>query len=301
MAYGIEPKEFSFPITKHSSNYDQHQHREGWVWKVAGKIELAMSTAPPKAAWQPDNHRNLQAQISEYHDKDFFKQMATVHIDIQKVKKVLGEVKGDRKKRKEAGKTIALAKETAKSLLMARVIVMGQAAPEKLLELAVNAVTMYEGEESGARQIKIDFTTAEKTAEKLRKVSGGEGIMFITCGYDEERWEDRKMKDGFRWPTKLTAVNQQNSRSWKRRESLQKKQWNPVDTRWGHVQDQSSVRRRRRMEAKMLSKPPPPSVNFVADGLPGSIPNQVIEQVMKETLDWDVKVARVIERQKEPS
>ena len=122
MAYGIEPKEFSFPITKHSSNDDQHQHREGWVWKVAGKIELAMSTAPPKAAWQPDNHKNLQAQISEYHDKDLFKQMATVHIDIQKAKKVLGEVKGDREKRKEAGKTIALAKETAKSLLMARVI-----------------------------------------------------------------------------------------------------------------------------------------------------------------------------------
>ena len=44
-------------------------------------------------------------------------------------------------KRKEAGKTTALAKETAKSLLMARVIaVMGQTAPEKLLELAVNAV-----------------------------------------------------------------------------------------------------------------------------------------------------------------
>ena len=37
MAYGIETKEFSFPIAKHSSNDDQHQHREGWVWKVARK------------------------------------------------------------------------------------------------------------------------------------------------------------------------------------------------------------------------------------------------------------------------
>ena len=54
MAYGIEPKEFSFPITKHSSNDDQHQHRGGWVSKVAGRIELAMSAAPPKAAWQPE-------------------------------------------------------------------------------------------------------------------------------------------------------------------------------------------------------------------------------------------------------
>ena len=81
-----------------------------------------MSTAPPKAAWQPDYHRNLQAQISEYHDKDLFKQMATVHIDIQKAKKLLGEVTGDREKRKEAGKTIALANETAKSLLLARII-----------------------------------------------------------------------------------------------------------------------------------------------------------------------------------
>ena len=32
---------------------------------------------------------------------------------------------------------------------------------------------------------------------------------------------------------------------------------------------------------QILSKPPPPSVNFVGDGLPVSIPNQVIEQVMK--------------------
>ena len=224
MAYGIEPKEFSFPITKHSSNDDQHQHREGWVWKVAGRIDLAMSTAPPKAAWQPDNHRNLQAQISEYHDKDLFKQMATVHIDIQKAKKVLGEVKGDREKRKEAGKTIALAKETAKSLLVARAIaVMGQTAPEKLLEIAVNAVTMYERKESGARQIKIDFTTAEKTAEKLRKVSGGEGIMLSpvdTMRKEEER--TGKTKDGFRWLNKLMAVNQQDSKSWRRQECLQK-------------------------------------------------------------------------------
>ena len=49
---------------------------------------------------------------------------------------------------------------------------------------------------------------------------------------------------------------------------------------------------------QILSKPPPPGINFVADGLPGSIPNQVIEQVMKETLDWNVKVARVIVRNK---
>ena len=89
--------------------------------------------------------------------------MATVHIDIQKAKKNLGEVKRDREKRKEARRTIALAKETAESLLVARVIaMMGQTAPEKLLEIAVNAVTMYEGKESGSRQIKIDFTTAEK-------------------------------------------------------------------------------------------------------------------------------------------
>ena len=51
------------------------------------------------------------------------------------------------------------------------------------------------------------------------------------------------------------------------------------------------------MEAN-FSKPSPPGITFVADGLPGSIPNQVIEQVMKETLDWDVKVARVIVRNK---
>ena len=39
---------------------------------------------------------------------------------------------------------------------------------------------------------------------------------------------------------------------------------------------------------QILSKPPPPGVNFVADGLSGSTPNQVIEQVMKETLDWEM-------------
>ena len=99
------------------------------------------------------------------------------------------------KSERKQEKTIALAKETAKRLLLARIIaVMGQAAPERLLELAVNSVTMYEGKESGARQIKIDFTTAGKTAEKLRKASGGEGIMFITCGYDEERKKGRQKK-----------------------------------------------------------------------------------------------------------
>ena len=52
---------------------------------------------------------------------------------------------------------------------------------------------MCEGKESGPRQIKIDFTTAGKTTEKIRKASREEGIMFITCRYDEERRkEDRK-------------------------------------------------------------------------------------------------------------
>ena len=153
MAYGIEPREFSFPITKHSSNDDQHQHREGGVWKVVGKIELAMSTAAPKAAWQPDYHRNLQAQISEYYDKDFFKQMATVHIDIQKAREI------EKSARKQE-----------RPFLLARTIaVMKQAAPKKLLQLAVNSVTMYEGKESGARQIKIDFTTAGKNSRKIEK------------------------------------------------------------------------------------------------------------------------------------
>ena len=118
--------------------------------------------------------------------------MATVHIDVQKAKKLLGEVKGDREKRKEAGKTIALAKETAKSLLLERIlVVMGQAAPKKLLELTVNPVTMYDGKESGAWQIKIDFTTAGKTAETLRQASEEWNIMFIICGYDEERKNER--------------------------------------------------------------------------------------------------------------
>ena len=43
---------------------------------------------------------------------------------------------------------------------------MGQAAPAKLFEVAVNSVTMYDNKENGARQIKIDFTAAEETAEK---------------------------------------------------------------------------------------------------------------------------------------
>ena len=113
MAYGIEPKEFSFPITKHSSNDDQHQHRGGWVSKVAGRIELAVRTALPKAAWQPDYHRNLQAQISEYHDKDLFKQMATVHIDIQRPRNCL-KVKGEEKSEKRQERPLLLPKKPRK-------------------------------------------------------------------------------------------------------------------------------------------------------------------------------------------
>ena len=64
-----------------------------------------MSTAPPKASWQPGCHRNLQAQTSEYHDKDLFKQMARVHVNIQQAKKWLGEEKRRQEKRREAGKT----------------------------------------------------------------------------------------------------------------------------------------------------------------------------------------------------
>ena len=234
-----------------------------------------MSTAPPKAAWQPDNHRNLQAQISEYHDKDLFKQMATVHIDIQKAKKVLGEVKGDREKRKEAGKTIALPKETVKGM-----------------------------KSSFGKQIKIDFTTAGKTAEKLRKVSGGEGIMFITCGYDEERRrEDRKNE---RWiPMAKQADGSEPTRQQVLEEARKLTENNGIQLMHDGITFKIRVPSGKEEEGwrQILSKPPPPSVNFVADGLPGSIPNQVIEQVMKETLDWEVKVARVIKakkRQKEP-
>ena len=288
MAYGIEPKEFSFPITKHSSNDDQHQHREGWVWKVAGKIELAMSTAPPKAAWQPD-----------YPTRTSSSRFSIVHIDIQKAKKLLGEVKGDRGKRKEAGKTIDLVKETAKSLLARIIAVMAQAAPEKLLELAVNSVTMYEGKESGARQIKIDFTTAGKTAEKLRKASGGEGMMFITCGYDEERRrEDRKNE---RWiPLAKQADGSEPTRQQVLEEARKLTENNGIQLMHDGITFKIRVPTGKEEEGwrHMLSKLPPPGINFVADGLPGSIPNQVIEQVMKETLDRDVKNARVIVRNK---
>ena len=176
---------------------------------------------------------------------------------------------------------------------------MGQTAPEKLLELAVNAVTMYEGKESGARQIKIDFTTAEKTAEKLRKVSGGEGIMFITCGYDEERRrEDRKNE---RWiPMAKQADGSEPTRQQVLEEARKLTENNGIQLMHDGITFKIRVPSGKEEEGwrQMLSKPPPPSVNFVADGLPGSIPNQVIEQVMKETLDWDVKVARVIVRNK---
>ena len=124
----------------------------------------------PKSSLQPDNHRNLQAQISEYHDNDLFKQMATVHIDIQKAKKCWEKSQETEKKERKQEKPLLWPRRQQKSLLMARVIaVMGQTAPEKLLELAVNAVTMYEGKESGARQIKIDFTNCRKDCRKIEE------------------------------------------------------------------------------------------------------------------------------------
>ena len=49
---------------------------------------------------------------------------------------------------------------------------------------------------------------------------------------------------------------------------------------------------------QIQAKPPPPGINYVAEGLPGSIPDHVIEKVMMETLNWEVKVVRVMVRGK---
>ena len=44
--------------------------------------------------------------------------------------------------------------------------------------------------------------------------------------------------------------------------------------------------------------PSPKGINYVAEGLFGSIPDHVIEKVMMETLNWEVKVVRVMVRGK---
>ena len=161
MAYGIEPKEFSFPITKHSTNDDQHQHREGWYGKLQ-RIELPMSTAPPKAG-NPTITEICRRKSPSTMTRTSSSRWRRFTSTFRKPKKCWERSKDTEKRGRKQVKTIASAKETAKRSLMARVIaVMGQTAPEKLLELAVKAVTMYEGKESGARQIKIDLTTAEK-------------------------------------------------------------------------------------------------------------------------------------------
>ena len=160
----------------------------------------------------------------------------------------------------------------------------------------MNSVTMYEGKESGARQIKIDFTTAGKTSEKLRKASGGEGIIFIICGYDvERRREDRKNE---RWiPMAKQADGSEPTRQQVLEEARKLTENNGIQLMHDGITFKIRVPTGKEEGwRQMLSKPPPPGVSFVADGLSGSIPNQVIEQVMKETLDWDVKVARVIVR-----
>ena len=58
------------------------------------------------------------------------------------------------------------------------------------------------GKKSGARQIKIDFTTAEKTAEKIE-----EGIRrrrnyvhHLRIRRGKKKRGQKNMKDGFRWP-----------------------------------------------------------------------------------------------------
>ena len=49
---------------------------------------------------------------------------------------------------------------------------------------------------------------------------------------------------------------------------------------------------------QIQAKPPPPGINYVAEGLTGSIPDRVIEKVMMETLNWEVKVVRFMMRGK---
>ena len=141
--------------------------------------------------------------------------MATACTDVQKAKKVLNENKGDSEKRREAGGRIAQAKETAKSSLAVRAeAVMGANAPKELLEISMNATTMYEGTEKGARQLKIDFTSTSKTAEKLRKSSGLEASCSPPAGtMKKEEGRTEKENDGFQWPEDTTEATQQGSKS----------------------------------------------------------------------------------------
>ena len=93
--------------------------------------------------------------------------------------------------------------------------------------------------------------------------------MFITCGYDEERRrEDRKNE---RWIPMAKQTDQGGG------EKLTEN--NGIQLMHDGITFKIRVPSGKEEEGwrQILSKPPPPSVNFVADGLPGSIPNQVIE------------------------
>ena len=112
--------------------------------------------------------------------------------------------------------------------------------------------------------------------------------MFITCGYDEERRrEDRKNE---RWiPMAKQADGSEPTRQQVLEEARKLTENNGIQLMHDGITFKIRVPSGKEEEGwrQILSKPPPPNVIFVADGLPGSIPNKVIEQVMKETLDWD--------------
>ena len=78
--------------------------------------------------------------------------------------------------------------------------------------------------------------------------------MFITCGYDEERRrEDRKNEIWIPLAKLADGIEPTRQQVLEGGKKAHRKQWNPVDARWDHVQDQSSDRkRRRRMETNFV-------------------------------------------------
>ena len=64
--------------------------------------------------------------------------------------------------------------------------VMGSVATLEQQEVTVNSIKLFEGEDQGARQVKVDATINESITDQMRRASGQDAILVTTCGYDEK-------------------------------------------------------------------------------------------------------------------
>ena len=94
LAYRVQPKRYSFQLTKGSSN----MVRDGWLWTIPNSAkQLDYKVAVVQSQWTSTTVRNIVFGLSEYHDKQLFQKGLDAHVRWSEAKTGLA------KQRKEHG------------------------------------------------------------------------------------------------------------------------------------------------------------------------------------------------------